>query len=134
MIIHESGEDYLETILLIEERNQVVRSVDVAKEMGFSKPSVSRAMGILKSAGFVVMDESGRISLTEAGRDKASSIYDRHTAIASFLEKTLGVSRETAVKDACRIEHDLSQETYDKICEANQGREPGQKMKRATVE
>lgn len=119
MVIHESGEDYLETILLIEERNKFVRSVDIANEMGFSKPSVSRAMGILKAAGFIVMDEGGRINLTQAGRDRARSIYERHTAIAGFLEKSLGVSKETALKDACRIEHDLSQETYDKICEAN---------------
>ena len=119
MVIHESGEDYLETILLIEERNKFVRSVDIANEMGFSKPSVSRAMGILKAAGFIVTDEGGQINLTQAGRDRARSIYERHMAIAGFLEKSLGGSKETALKDACRIEHDLSQETYDKICEAN---------------
>lgn len=122
LIIHESGEDYLETILLVEKRNHIVRSIDVATEMGFSKPSVSRAMGILKAAGFIVMDESGRITLTQEGRLKASSIYERHTAIAEFLEKKLGVSKETALKDACRIEHDLSQETYSKICKANKER------------
>jgi Mn-dependent DtxR family transcriptional regulator len=118
-VIHESGEDYLETILLIQERNGVVRSVDVANEMGYSKPSVSRAMGILRTAGYIVMEENGLIVLTELGRDKATGIYQRHLAIAGFLENSLGVSKETALRDACRIEHDLSQETYDKICEAN---------------
>ncbi|QHI72159.1 metal-dependent transcriptional regulator [Aminipila terrae] len=118
MAIYESGEDYLETILVLHKRNDIVRSIDVASELGFSKPSVSRAMSILKKDGYIYMDEKGHITLSEKGQHAAESIYDRHNNISKFLMEILGVSEENALKDACRIEHDLSNETYGKICEA----------------
>ncbi|WP_312647271.1 metal-dependent transcriptional regulator [Aminipila sp.] len=118
MAIYESGEDYLETILVLHKRNDIVRSIDVASELGFSKPSVSRAMSILKKAGYIYMDEKGHITLSDAGQIAAENIYERHTNISQFLMEILGVSEENALKDACRIEHDLSNETYRKICEA----------------
>ncbi|QIB68082.1 metal-dependent transcriptional regulator [Aminipila butyrica] len=118
MAIYESGEDYLETILILHKRNDVVRSIDVASELGFSKPSVSRAMGILKKDGYIFMDEKGHITLSEKGLTAAEGIYERHNNISKFLIDVLGVSEENAAKDACRIEHDLSNETYHKICEA----------------
>ncbi|MBN7774520.1 metal-dependent transcriptional regulator [Clostridium aminobutyricum] len=115
--MYESGEDYLETILVIQKRNGTVRSIDVASELNFSKPSVSRAMGILKKAGYILIDEKGHITFTEKGRSKAEAIYERHNLIAAFLEQVLDVSEENALKDACRIEHDLSDETYEKMRE-----------------
>lgn len=118
MAIYESGEDYLETILVLHNKNDIVRSIDVAAELGFSKPSVSRAMGILKKDGYISMDEKGHIVLSESGQKVATSIYERHNNIAKFLMEVLGVSEENALKDACRIEHDLSNEAYGKICEA----------------
>lgn len=118
MAIYESGEDYLETILVLHKRNDIVRSIDVASELGFSKPSVSRAMSILKKAGYIYMDEKGHITLSDEGQIAAENIYERHTNISQFLMEILGVSEENALKDACRIEHDLSNETYRKICEA----------------
>lgn len=117
MAIYESGEDYLETILILEKKNGTVRSVDIAIEMGFSKPSVSRAMGILKKSGYIIVDEKGHILLTEDGRQLAERIYGRHQTISRFFIEVLGVSEEIAIKDACRIEHDLSDETYEKLCE-----------------
>ncbi|MBE6035856.1 MAG: metal-dependent transcriptional regulator [Clostridiales bacterium] len=116
--MYESGEDYLETILVLHKRNDIVRSIDVASELGFSKPSVSRAMSILKKDGYISMDEKGHISLTEDGQKAAENIYERHNNISKFLIEILGVSEENALKDACRIEHDLSNETYGRICEA----------------
>nr|WP_315021538.1 metal-dependent transcriptional regulator [uncultured Aminipila sp.] len=118
MAIYESGEDYLETILVLHKRNDIVRSIDVASELGFSKPSVSRAMSILKKDGYIYMDERGHITLSDVGQTAAQSIYERHNNISQFLMEILGVSEENALKDACRIEHDLSNETYGKICEA----------------
>lgn len=118
MAIYESGEDYLETILVLHKRNDIVRSIDVASELGFSKPSVSRAMSILKKDGYIYMDEKGHITLSDAGQKAAEDIYARHNNISRFLMEVLGVSQENALKDACRIEHDLSNETYGKICEA----------------
>ncbi len=117
MAIYESGEDYLETILVLHKRNDIVRSIDVASELGYSKPSVSRAMSILKKDGYITMDEKGHILLTEKGQEAAENIYERHKNISKFLMEVLGVSEENALKDACRIEHDLSNETYGKICE-----------------
>lgn len=117
MAIYESGEDYLETILVLHKRNDIVRSIDVASELGYSKPSVSRAMSILKKDGYITMDEKGHILLTEKGQEAAENIYERHKNISKFLIEVLGVSEENALKDACRIEHDLSNETYGKICE-----------------
>lgn len=118
MAIYESGEDYLETILVLHKRNDIVRSIDVASELGFSKPSVSRAMSILKKDGYINMDEKGHITLSDVGQTAAENIYERHNNISQFLMDILGVSEENALKDACRIEHDLSNETYGKICEA----------------
>lgn len=118
MAIHESGEDYLETILVLKKKNGMVRSIDVASELGYSKPSVSRAMSILKKSGYVTTDEKGHISFTDEGLKLAERIYERHENITKFLVDVLGVSEENAMKDACRIEHDLSDETYSKICEA----------------
>ncbi|MHC1723274.1 MAG: metal-dependent transcriptional regulator [Aminipila sp.] len=118
MAIYESGEDYLETILVLHKRNDIVRSIDVASELGYSKPSVSRAMSILKKDGYIYMDEKGHITLSDVGQTAAENIYERHNNIAQFLMEILGVSEENALKDACRIEHDLSNETYGRICEA----------------
>ncbi len=117
MTLYESGEDYLENILMLKKEKGTVRSVDIATRMGFSKPSVSRAMSILKKSGLIVMDESGLITLTEEGFAAAERVYERHNVISEYLEKHLGVSRENALSDACKIEHDLSEETYSKIKE-----------------
>lgn len=116
MAIYESGEDYLETILVLQKKNSIVRSIDIAAELGFSKPSVSRAMSILKKSGYIFMDEKGHITFSEEGKKLAENIYERHSNISKFLMEKLGVSEENALKDACRIEHDLSDETYKKIC------------------
>ncbi len=113
MAIRESGEDYLETILILQKRTGYVRSIDVATELGYSKPSISRAMGILKSYGYIEVESGGRIILTESG--KAESVYGRHLVLRKFLTETLGVSKKNAEEDACRIEHILSEETYSKL-------------------
>ncbi|MBP5306087.1 MAG: metal-dependent transcriptional regulator [Lachnospiraceae bacterium] len=111
----ESGEDYIETIYLLKKKGAVY-SIDVAREMGFSRPSVSRAMGILKENGYITMDEKTKeINLTEMGRKKASEVYDRHKTLTSFLMKTAGVSAKVAETDACRIEHILSPSTFKGI-------------------
>ena len=114
--ILESGEMYLEDILVLKKKNGVVRAIDVANYMGFSRPSVSRALGILKNNGFVTVDKAGDISLTEEGLRIAEKIYERHTVLTGFFER-LGISHETAVSDACKIEHDISDETFEKIKE-----------------
>ena len=110
MKLQESGENYLETILILEKRNGIALSVVVATELGFSKPSVSRAVGILKEAGYVTIGSIGQLVLTESGRAIAQNIYDRHCFIAKCLTH-LGVSPKTAEMDACRLEHVLSEET-----------------------
>lgn len=115
--LQESGENYLETILLLNYRNGSVRSVDIANELEYSKPSVSRAVGILKTAGLITVEGNGNILLTEEGKVRAEEIYERHCMITEYLVKTLGISEETAGKDACRIEHIISQETFLKIKE-----------------
>lgn len=115
MAIRESGEDYLETILILQKRTGFVRSIDVATELGYSKPSISRAMGILKSYGYIEVESGGRIILTESGKAKAESVYGRHLVLRKFLTETLGVSKKNAEEDACRIEHILSEETYSKL-------------------
>lgn len=115
MRIQESGENYLETILILQNRNGYVRSIDVATELNYSKASVSRAMSILKKANLISIEEGGQILLTQEGIDKANSIYERHRLITKFLISSLGVSSETASTDACRIEHIISQETFNKI-------------------
>ena len=115
LALHESGEDYLETILILHKRTGYVRSIDVANELGYSKPSISRAVGILKSYGYIKVEPGGQIILTESGKAKAESVYGRHVLLRKFLRETLGVSEENAEEDACRIEHILSEETYTKL-------------------
>lgn len=114
MHLQESGEMYLETIYILSAKSSSVRSVDVGEYMGYSKPSVSRAVGILKKGGYVVTDKDGYLSLTDAGTEVAKKIYERHTMLTEFLVR-LGVSRETAVEDACRMEHDISDETFEAL-------------------
>ena len=114
MILQESGEMYLETIFVLSKKNAAVRSIDVVEYMGVSKPSVSRAIGLLKNGGYVNMDKDGHLTLTEAGLEVASKIYERHELITGFLT-SLGVSEETAANDACRIEHHISDESFEAI-------------------
>ena len=113
MQLHESGENYLEAILALSERGPV-RSIDVAQYLGFSKPSVSRAMSLLRENGYVAVNEIGLLSLTEAGLAVAASIYERHRLLTRWLTM-LGVSPQVAAEDACKIEHDLSQESFEAI-------------------
>lgn len=115
MKIHESGENYLETILLLTRKNGSVRSIDIANELEFTKPSVSRAIKILKDAEMITVEKSGNILLTAKGQSKAEQVYERHDIITKFLNENLGVDAETAEKDACRIEHIISVETFEKI-------------------
>lgn len=117
MRIYESRENYLETILVLKKLNGQVRSIDIARKLNFSKPSVSRAIGILKEDGFVVIDRDGYIEFTEKGKQKAESVYDRHNQITEFLISIVGVSADIAEEDACRIEHVISEETFLKIKE-----------------
>ena len=114
MALLESGEMYLETILILSRKKSAVRAIDVGEYMGFSKPSVSRAMGLLKSGGYVVADENGFLSLTEAGREVAERIYERHTLLTDLLVR-LGVDPSTAAEDACKIEHYISGTTFAAI-------------------
>ena len=114
MALRESGEDYLESIYVLSERQGTVRSIDVAHYTGFSKPSISRAVGLLRDNGYVSIDQNGLLGLTESGMQIATSIYERHTVLTAFLT-ALGVDAETAAEDACRIEHVLSEETFDKL-------------------
>ena len=114
MNLQESGEMYLETILILTEKSPCVRSIDVCEYMGFSKPSVSRAIGLLKNGGYVTVDADGYLSLTEVGAEVAHKMYDRHKLITRFLV-SLGVSPECASADACKIEHHVSDESFDAI-------------------
>ena len=114
MVIQESGEMYLETIRVLQEKTGHVRSTDIAEHMGYSKPSVSRAVGLLKSGGFIQVEKDGGIILTEAGRAVADKIYERHTLMTQLLIN-LGVSKETAAEDACKIEHAISDESFEAI-------------------
>lgn len=111
----ESGENYLETILLLDNKRGQVRSIDIANEMNFSKPSISRAMNILKKGGFITVEEGGSIVLTEMGRKKANEVYERHKLITQFLIITLGVEEEIAARDACKMEHVISETTFCRI-------------------
>lgn len=108
----ESMEDYLETILLLQRNNGHVRSIDIAAELGYSKPSVSVAMKNLREKDFITMAETGYITLTDSGLEKAEKVLERHTLLSDWLIH-LGVSEETAKEDACRIEHDISEETFE---------------------
>ena len=116
MKIQESAENYLETVLVLSKRNPEVRSIDVASELGFSKPSVSVAMKNLRENGYVVINKEGHIFLTDAGREIAEMIYERHTLLSTWLI-SLGVSPETAAEDACRMEHVISKESFSAIKE-----------------
>lgn len=116
MNIYESAEDYLETILILSTVSSDVRSIDIATEMGFSKPSVSRAMKNLRENGYILMDEKGLITLTDSGKEIAERIYERHQFFTDALI-AIGVDPDIAVRDACRIEHDLSIESFEKIKE-----------------
>ena len=118
MKIKESAENYLEAILMIKKQKGAVRSIDIAHELNFSKPSVSVAMKALKEDGYITIDPSGMISLTEKGTDVAESVYERHQVIASLLI-ALGVSEEVAYEDSCKIEHVISLETFLKLKEYN---------------
>ena len=111
MAIYESGEMYLETIHVLLTKNGAVRSIDISEHMGYSKPSVSRAVGLLKKDGYIQVDDDGYITLTAAGMDVAMKIYERHTILSSMLIG-LGVSPETAAEDACRLEHAISDESF----------------------
>ena len=114
MSLQESGEMYLETILVLSHKLSGVRSIDVCEEMGYSKPSVSRAVGILKSGGYISVDRDGYITLTDEGRYIAEKTYERHRVLTAFFE-SIGVSPETASEDACKIEHDISDETFEAL-------------------
>ena len=111
MALHESAEMYLETIFMLTRSSTHVRSIDIAEHMGYSKPSVSRALGLLKKGGYVVVDTDGYITLTESGLTVAEKIFERHTVLSRMLIR-LGVSEQTASEDACKIEHVISDETF----------------------
>lgn len=115
MNLLESGEMYLETIYTLSRQSDFVRSIDICEKMNFSKPSVSRAMKLLRNDGYIEMEPSGRICLTEKGLETASKIYGRHTALTQFFLK-LGINEQTAMEDACRIEHVISDESMQAIC------------------
>lgn len=114
MALQESGEMYLETVYILSQRSEYVRSLDVAEYMGFSKPSVSRAMSLLKEGEYITADSKGFLHLTPKGMKVAQTMFERHTLLTSFLER-LGVSSDTASRDACKIEHHISAETFDAI-------------------
>ena len=114
MHLQESGEMYLETIYVLSKTGKPVRAVDVGEHMGFSKPSVSRAIGLLKQGGYVVTDDEGHLLLTESGREAAAKTYERHTILTELFVR-LGVDPATASEDACKVEHDLSDETFRAI-------------------
>lgn len=114
MAIQESGEMYLESIYVLFQKSSAVRSIDVGEYMGYSKPSVSRAMGLLKKGGYIEIDRDGHITLTERGLTVAKKIYERHTVLTELLVR-LGVDREIASEDACRIEHAISDDSFQAI-------------------
>ena len=114
MSVHESGEMYLEAILVLAKKNGFVRSIDISEYLGYSKPSVSRAVGILKKGDYILVEKDGSITLTETGRIIAEKIFERHTVLSRLLIK-LGVSEETATADACKMEHAISDESFEAI-------------------
>lgn len=117
MEIQRSGEDYLETIYILQKRTGHVRSVDIATEMNYSKPSVSKGMSILRELGYITMESDGQIKLTESGKKRAKEVYSRHLVIREFFIRKLGVNTNTAEIDACKVEHVISEETYIKLKE-----------------
>ena len=114
MNLHESGQMYLETILVLSKTLPVVRSIDIVDHMGYSKPSVSRAVGLLKNGGFILVDDNGYITLTDEGREVAETIYERHNILTEALIR-IGVDPETASEDACKIEHAISDQSINAI-------------------
>ena len=124
--MYESGENYLETILILKEKHGLVRSIDIARALNFSKPSVSRAMGILRENGYIVMEPGGEIELTEKGQKKADGIYERHKLLTEFLHRVSGVDPRVAEEDACKMEHIISDATFQGIKEfmKQMGEEP----------
>lgn len=114
MRIQESGEMYLETILVLSKQSSYVRSIDISDHMGYSKPSVSRAVGLLKNGGYILVDGDGYITLTDAGREIAEKIYERHTLLSTLLVR-LGVDEQTAAEDACKLEHAISDKSFEAI-------------------
>ena len=114
MSVHESGEMYLEAIYVLHEKTGFVRSIDVSEYLGYSKPSVSRAMGILRTGEYIVIDADGSITLTEKGREIARKIYERHTLLTKLLMH-IGVGEETAAADACKLEHAISDESFEAL-------------------
>ena len=114
MALHESAEMYLETIYVLTQQSANVRSIDIAEHMSYSKPSISRAVGLLKQGGYVSVDSDGFITLTDEGLAVAKKIFERHTVVSQLLIR-LGVSEQTAVEDACKIEHVISDETFDAV-------------------
>ena len=116
MAVHKSGEDYLEAILMIQKEKGSCRSIDIVRLLGVSKPSVSVAMGLLRNEGMITTNEDGYMSFTDKGYAVATDIYARHVLLTDFLV-SIGVNEETAMKDACEIEHDISRETFDRLKE-----------------
>lgn len=114
MALHESAEMYLETIYQLSKNSSSVRSIDIAEAMGYSKPSISRAVGLLKQGGYLTVDKDGFLSLTDLGRTTAEKVFERHMILTKALQ-ALGVSEETAGEDACKVEHILSDETFNAI-------------------
>lgn len=114
MKIQESAENYLETIYILTRRNGIVRSIDIVNELDFTKPSVSVAMKNLREKGYITMAENGYITLTKSGKQRAENVLERHTILADLLMH-IGVSKETALADACKVEHDLSEESFEAI-------------------
>ena len=114
MSVHESGEMYLEAIYVLHEKTGFVRSIDVSEYLGYSKPSVSRAMGILRAGDYIVVDTDGSITLTESGKEIARKIYERHTLLTKLLVH-IGVTKETAAADACKLEHAISDESFEAL-------------------
>ncbi|MDD4160531.1 MAG: metal-dependent transcriptional regulator [Synergistaceae bacterium] len=120
--MQESGENYLETILILKERNGTVRSIDIANELGYAKPSVSRAVKLLEQKDLIVMEHNGELILTQKGLDMANAIYERHKIISKFFVEILGVDKKSADADACRIEHVISEISFNKIKEFIKGK------------
>lgn len=114
MTVRESGEMYLEAILVLAKKSGYVRSIDVSEYLGYSKPSVSRAVGILREGGYILVEKDGAITLTDSGKKLAETIYERHTVLSELLIR-LGVDEKTATDDACRIEHVISDESFQAI-------------------
>ncbi len=114
MHLQESGQMYLETILILTNKSRAVRSIDIVEHMGYSKPSVSRAVGLLKNGGFILVDPDGYITLTDLGREEAEKMYERHNLLTNLLVR-LGVDKDTASEDACKIEHHISDASFQAI-------------------